>query len=145
MFKEKNPLLNNKNISVLDSISNDIVTRWNSTHSLLEYLLYLYKAIKRLQKDIAKDKERTIRQNTKALEELLLEEDDLLGIQKLVKLLSSFTDITTIMGSNQYPTILMMLLLIRILQDHLFEKEKTLKHPIICDVHDKIELSFGNC
>src|SRR6185437_6135309 len=144
IFKEKNPLLNNKNISALDPISNDTAIRWNSTHSLLERLLYLYEAIKKLQKDLAKDKDRNIKKNAKALEELLFEEEDLLGIQELVKLLGPFAHVTTIMGGDQYPTFSMMLLLIKILQDHLFENKAILKHPIVRDVRDEIELSFGN-
>ncbi|CAG8480111.1 1121_t:CDS:2, partial [Dentiscutata heterogama] len=141
---EKNLLLNNKNIFALDPIFNDTMTRWNSIYLLLEHLLYLYKAIKRLQKDFAKDKERTIKQNSKALEELLLEEEDLLRIQELVKLLSPFAYVITIMGSDQYSTFSMILSLIRILQDHLFENEMILKHSIVRDVRNEIELSFGN-
>ncbi|CAG8649573.1 532_t:CDS:2 [Cetraspora pellucida] len=144
IFKEKNQLLNNKNISALDPISNDTITRWNSTHSLLEHLLYLYEAIKKLQKDLAKDKDKNIRKNAKALEELLFEEEDLLGIQELVKLLGPFAHVTTIMGGDQYPTFSMMLPLIKILQDHLFENEAILKHLIVHDVCNEIELSFGN-
>ncbi|CAG8760618.1 23328_t:CDS:1, partial [Gigaspora rosea] len=141
--KEKNLLHNNKNISVLDPISNNTVTRWNSTHSLLERLLFLYEAIKKLQNDLAKDKERTIRNNAKTLENLLFNEKDLLGIQELVGLLGPFAHLTTIMGRDHYPTYSIMLPLIKILQKHLFQKETTLTHPIVRDVCDEIELSFG--
>ncbi|CAG8671970.1 23252_t:CDS:2 [Dentiscutata erythropus] len=107
-------------------------------------LLFLYEAIKRLQEDLAKDKEKNIRNNTKILENLLLNEEELTGIQELVDLLGPFVHVTTIIGGDYYPTFSMMLLLIKRLQEHLFRKETTLKHSIIRDVHDKIELSFRN-
>ncbi|CAG8660249.1 18001_t:CDS:1, partial [Cetraspora pellucida] len=141
--KAKNPLINNKDASVLDPISNDVATRWNSTYLLLSQLLVLYEAIKRLQKDLAKDKERDVRNNAKALEKLLLDDDDLLGIQELVELLGPFAHVITIVGGDHYPTLSMMLPLVRILQEHLYQKEETLTHPIIHDVRDEIELSFG--
>ena len=37
----------------------------------------------------------------------------------------------------------MMLPLVKILQEHLFQKERTLTHPTICKVRDEIELLFG--
>ncbi|CAG8792097.1 11805_t:CDS:1, partial [Gigaspora rosea] len=37
-----------------------------------------------------------------------------------------------------------MLPLIRILQEHLFQKETTLTHPIVCSVRNEIKLSFGS-
>ncbi|CAG8714721.1 13881_t:CDS:2, partial [Racocetra fulgida] len=92
---------------------------------------------------LAKDKERDVRNNAKALEKLLLDDDDLLGIQELVELLGPFAHVTTIVGGDHYPTLSMMLPLVRILQEHLYQKEETLTHPIIRDVRDEIELSFG--
>ncbi|CAG8589283.1 12917_t:CDS:2, partial [Gigaspora rosea] len=102
----------------------------------------LFSPIKRLQNNLAKDKERTIKNNAKTLENLLLHEEDLLGIQELVGLLGPFAHVTTIIGRDHYPTYSMMLPLIKILQEHLFQKETTLMHPIVCNVCDKIELSF---
>ncbi|CAG8549124.1 23983_t:CDS:2, partial [Gigaspora rosea] len=64
---------------------------------------------------------------------LLFEEKYLLGIQELVKLLGFFVHVITIMGSDHYPTFSIMLLLIKILQDHLFKQEMILKHPIVHD------------
>ncbi|CAG8681340.1 17615_t:CDS:2, partial [Cetraspora pellucida] len=121
--KAKNLLINNKDALVLDPISNDVATR--------------------LQKDLAKDKERDVRNNAKALEKLLLDDDDLLGIQELVELLGPFAHVITIVGGDHYSTLSIMLPLVRILQEHLYQKEETLTHPIIRDVRDEIELSFG--
>ncbi|CAG8647400.1 4889_t:CDS:2, partial [Scutellospora calospora] len=127
--KIKNSLLDNKNIS-------------NSTYLLLNRLLELYKTVKKLQTDLAKDKERDIRNNAKALEKLLLNEGDFLAINELVELLGPFANIATIVSGDYYPTFSMMLPLIKILQEHLFQKEKTITDPIVCKVHDEIKLSF---
>ncbi|CAG8619550.1 9293_t:CDS:1, partial [Racocetra fulgida] len=43
-----------------------------------------------LQEDLAKNKERDVRNNAKTLDTLLLNDDDLLGIQELVELLDLF-------------------------------------------------------
>ncbi|CAG8689920.1 3140_t:CDS:2, partial [Gigaspora rosea] len=64
-------------------------------------------------------------------------------IQELVELLGPFAHVTTIVGGNHYSTLSIMLPLVKILQEHLFQKEDTLTHPIICKVCDEIELSFG--
>ncbi|CAG8686435.1 13219_t:CDS:2, partial [Ambispora gerdemannii] len=55
----------------------------------------------------------------------------LLGIQELVELLGLFAHVTTIMGRDHYPTLSMMLPLIKVLQEHLFRKAHTLTNPII--------------
>ncbi|CAG8845621.1 9754_t:CDS:2, partial [Racocetra persica] len=72
--KTKNPLINDKDIS----------------------LLVLYETIKKLQKDLAKNKKRDVRNCNKTLEKLLLNDNNLLEIQELVKLLSPFAHVTTI-------------------------------------------------
>ncbi|CAG8614607.1 1157_t:CDS:2, partial [Dentiscutata heterogama] len=84
---------------------------------LVKQNLFKSVIIKRLQKDLIKDKERNVRNNAKALEKLLLDDDKLLRIQELVELLGLFAHVTTIV-------------------------EETLTYLIICNVHDKIELSF---
>ncbi|CAG8774456.1 14921_t:CDS:2 [Cetraspora pellucida] len=122
--KEKNTSKNIKDISVLDPIFNDTVTR--------------------LQKDLAKNNEKSIRNNAKTLENLLLNEEELLGIQELVELLGPFAQVTTIIGRDHYLTFSIMLLLIKRLQEHLFQKKATLKHSIVRNVCDEIELLFGN-
>ncbi|CAG8633699.1 6280_t:CDS:2, partial [Gigaspora rosea] len=75
---------------------------------------------------------------------LLLNKEELLEIQELVELLGPFANVTTIVGGDHYPTFSMMLPLIKRLQEHLFQKEATLKHSIVRDVCDEIELLFGN-
>ncbi|CAG8835427.1 16621_t:CDS:1, partial [Racocetra persica] len=79
--KAKNSLINNKDILILDPISNNTATRWNSTYLLLSQLFILYEAIKKLQEDLAKDKKKDVRNNAKILEKLLLNNNDLLEIQ----------------------------------------------------------------
>ncbi|CAG8744865.1 4858_t:CDS:2, partial [Gigaspora rosea] len=106
-------------------------------------LVELINPITKLQKDLAKNKERDIRNHAKTLEKLLLNDDDLLGIQELVELLGLFAHVTTIVGGDHYSTLSIMLPLVKILQEHLFQKEDTLTHPIICKVRNEIELSFG--
>ncbi|CAG8601024.1 13291_t:CDS:2 [Dentiscutata heterogama] len=96
----------------------------------------------KLQSNLPKDKERDVRNNARMFETLLLNDDDLLGIQKLVKLLASFAHVTTIIDGDHYPTLSIMLP-VKILQEHLFQKEKTLTHPTICEVQNEIELLFG--
>ncbi|CAG8597205.1 26147_t:CDS:2, partial [Gigaspora rosea] len=64
---------------------------------------------KELQQDLTKDKKRGVRNNAKTLEKLLLTNNDLLEIQKLVELLGPFAHVTTIVGSDHYPTLSMML------------------------------------
>ncbi|CAG8786953.1 23274_t:CDS:1, partial [Gigaspora rosea] len=105
-------------------------------------LLELYEAIKKLQKDLAKDQDRDIRKNAKMLEKLLLNKDDLLGIQELIELLSPFVHVTTIISGDYYSTFSIMLPLINILQEHLFKKKEALIYLIVCQVYNKIELSF---
>ncbi|CAG8650179.1 3615_t:CDS:1 [Ambispora gerdemannii] len=145
MAKANNPLLENKDVSVLDPISNDITTRWNSTYLLLSRLLDLYETTKLLQQNLAKDKEREVRNDAKKMEKLLLNHEDLLGIQELVELLDPFAHVTIIMDGDHYPTLSIMLSLIKVLQEHLFRKAHTLTNPIIHKVRDEIELSFGEC
>ncbi|CAG8446462.1 16972_t:CDS:2 [Cetraspora pellucida] len=111
---------------------------------LLQYTLPELFTIKKLQKDLAKNNERSIRNNAKTLKNLLLNEEELLGIQELVELLNPFAHVTTIIGRDHYLTFSIMLSLIKRLQEHLFQKEATLKHSIVRDVHNEIELSFGN-
>ncbi|CAG8692608.1 10403_t:CDS:1, partial [Gigaspora rosea] len=76
---------------------------------------------------------------------LLLNEEELLEVQELVELLGPFANITTIVGRDHYSTFSMMLSLIKRLQEHLFQKKATLKHSIVHDIYDEIEISFGNC
>ncbi|CAG8620674.1 5601_t:CDS:2 [Dentiscutata erythropus] len=119
--KEKNPSLNDKDISVLDPISNNT-----------------------LQIDFTKDKERNIGNFAKTLEILFLNKEELLGIQELVELLDPFAHVTTIIGRDHYSIFSMMLSLIKVLQEYLFKKEATLSHPIVRNIRDEIELSFGD-
>jgi hypothetical protein len=143
LAKQKDPLLLESLISIVDPISSDVSTRWNSTYILLNRLLDLYDAVKKLHENMAKDKDRIIRNDAKTLETLLLNENDLLGIKELVNLLEPFAYATTLMGGDLYPTLSMMLPVIKALQEHLFQMERTLNHLTIREIRDEIELSFS--
>ncbi|CAG8445816.1 1361_t:CDS:2 [Cetraspora pellucida] len=66
-------------------------------------------AIKKLQSDLTKDKERNVRNNARMLETLLLNDDDLLRIQELVEILALFTHVITIKESGIDEYIIAML------------------------------------
>ncbi|CAG8817786.1 7056_t:CDS:1, partial [Cetraspora pellucida] len=135
--KQDNPAIREQEIIVLDAIS-DVSTCWNSTFFLLNRLLDLYPAILALQQDLSHDQDRLIRKDAKTLESLILNDTDLLGIKELVNLLKPFAHATKFMSGNNYPTLSMMLPTICKLQEHLFQIETKLTHPIICTVRDTI-------
>ncbi|CAG8486705.1 68_t:CDS:2 [Dentiscutata heterogama] len=146
---DSKPVLDEKSLLLLEGLSNstqNTIRRLSKTGPLLPLSGKKEIAqLRSLQKDLAKDKERNVKNNAKALEKLLLDDDDLLEIQELVELLGSFAYVTTIVGGDHCSTFLMILPLVRILQKHLYQKEETPTHPIIRDVYNKIELSFGEC
>ncbi|CAG8636067.1 14784_t:CDS:2, partial [Dentiscutata heterogama] len=94
---------------LVNPLSSDTQTRWNSTYNLLNNLLLLRYAIMRLASDLKQSVNRQERQDGTKLSELLLSAEEWNSLDELSKLLHPFAQATGYIGGSQYPTLGMMI------------------------------------
>ena len=133
---------NSSTCQILDAIGSDTKTRWNSTFILLERLLILRNAINELQIQLSRDSDRKVRNDGETLSNLLLSENEWLGIVELVRLLEPFAKATGLISGSTYPTLSQMFPTLHCLFKHLDQLNLILTHSEIRKVHEKITQSI---
>ncbi|CAG8722177.1 11104_t:CDS:2 [Cetraspora pellucida] len=92
--------LTTKSNKILEPISSDTVTHWNSTYLLLQRLIDLHKAISVLAKNLVKDPDRIIRIDENNLKEKIITNEDWQGLIELYDLFYPFACASVYIDEN---------------------------------------------
>ena len=115
ILKAKQTLLNMPERSLLQ----DVVTRWNSTHDMLERICQQMPALVA----VATDKELKIK--IKDLRPFLLTFDEQLYVEEMLKILSTFKKASELMSGDKHPTLPMVLPTLQTLKSVLVSESET--------------------
>ncbi|CAG8563125.1 6499_t:CDS:2 [Ambispora leptoticha] len=111
---------------ILEPISSDTATRWNSTYLVLQRLLELRESTLELAKSLENDPDRTIRADDFSLNEKMLSDEEWTGLVELCQLLRPFARVLTFIEGDQYPMLSMMYPTVR----HLFKNLDSIENKL---------------
>lgn len=134
---------NQEGVNILEPVSSDTVTRWNSTYFILKRLLELRDAIEELSKSLIRDPDRGIRSDGNILKEKILSKYDWQGLEELSNLLHPFAQASIYMSGSHYPTLSMMYPIMYRIFKHLNQIECNLTHISVIDTHKHIRESLN--
>ncbi|CAG8517499.1 8447_t:CDS:2 [Cetraspora pellucida] len=130
------------NMSVLDPISSDTITRWNFTYFVLQRLLELQKPILELATNLTNNPDRTIHADGNNLNEKILTDEEWTGLEEICQILRPFAQALTFIGSDHYLTLSMMYPTVRHLFKVLDQIEHILTNLEAIEMHQSLRTSM---
>ncbi|RHZ60424.1 hypothetical protein Glove_353g1 [Diversispora epigaea] len=129
---------NQEEVNILEPVSSNTVTHWNSTYFILKRLLELRNAIEKLSKSLIRDPDRGIRADGNILKEKILSNYNWQGLEELSNLLHPFAQASIYMSGSHYPTLSIMYLIMYRIFKHLNQIESNLTYISVIDTHKHI-------